>query len=136
MKDEDLIDTAPVIMSDKTNVIFESLDLEPGERGEIVLQPNNPLRRPTLYMADQNKKGQIVVEAIFHGQTAIARLGQCRADMYRFGRRLDVMVTKDEPIKIVIINNSLKAASIGASLVDTPESSTYHLDKKDLKGRE
>lgn len=136
MRNEDEIDTAPVIMSDKTSVVFESLDLGPGERGEIVLVPDGPLRCPTLYVADQEKNGRIVIETIFHGQAAIGRLGQCQADMYRFGRRLDVMVTKSEPIKIVIINNGQKTATIGASLVDAPEDSTYHLDKEDLKGRE
>ena len=135
MRDEDQIDTAPVIMTDMTTVVFESLELGPGERGEIVLLPNKPLRFPTLFVADKVKRGLIIIEAIFHGQAAIARLGQCQADMYRFGRKLDVMVTKDEPIKIVVINNSQKPANIGASLVDTPEDSTYHLDREDLKGR-
>jgi len=135
MRDEDQIDTAPVIMTDKTTVVFESLELGPGEHGEIVLLPDKPLRFPTLFVADKDKRGLIIIEAIFHGQAAIARLGQCQADMYRFGRKLDVMVTRDEPIKIVVINNSQKVANIGASLVDTPEDSTYHLDRDDLKGK-
>ena len=135
MKDEDRIDTAPVIMTDKTSVVFESLDLDPGERGEIVLQPDKPLYCPTLFVADRNKKGQVVIEAIFHGQTAIARLGQCPVEKYRFGQKLDVVVTRDAPIKIVIINNSRKPANVGASLVDTPADTTYHLNHKDLEGK-
>ena len=131
MRDEDQIDTAPVIMTDKTSVVFESLELGPNERGEIVLAPARPLRRPALYMADRDKGGQIVVEAVFHGRTAIARLGQCQADMYRFGRRLDVVVTRDEPIKIVIINNGLTPANMGASLVDTPDD----INCENLKGQ-
>lgn len=134
MKDEDQIDTVPVIMTEKTSVVFESLDLEAGERGEIVLLPDKPLRCPTLFVADRNKKGQVVIEAIFHGQAAIARLGQCQVDMYRFGRQLDVVVSREEPIKLVLINSSHHAANIGASLVDTPRDSTYHLGKEDLKG--
>ena len=135
MKNEDQIDTAPVILTEKTNVVFESLDLEPGERGEIVLSPDKPLRSPALFMADRNKEGTIVIEAIFHGQTAIARLGQCPVEKYRFGQKLDVVVTRDAPIKIVIINNSRKPANVGASLVDTPADTTYHLNHKDLEGK-
>ena len=50
-RDEDKIDTAPVIMTDKTGVVFESLDLGVNERGEIVLSPDKPMRRPTLFMS-------------------------------------------------------------------------------------
>lgn len=159
MRDEDEIDTPPIIIDDKTTVVFESLELGPGERGEIVLLPDRPLRCPTLFVADQNKNkrivmlpnqspccptlfvadqnknGRIVIESIFHGQTAIAHLGQCRVDMYRLGQKLDMIIAKNEPIKIVLINNSSKMANIGASLVDTSEDSTYRLGKEDLKGK-
>ena len=53
MKNEDLIDTAPVIMDDKTSVVFESLRLGINERGEIILAPDKPLRCPTLFMSDR-----------------------------------------------------------------------------------
>ena len=136
MRDEDRIDTEPVIMTGRTAVVFESLDLEPGERGEIVLAPDRPFSRPTLFMADRDRKGRIVIEAIFHGKTAIGRLGQCQADMYRFGRRLDVVASRDEPVKIVIINNNTQPANMGASLVDTPDDAAPLPDPGEPKGRE
>jgi hypothetical protein len=137
MRDEDLIDTAPVILNDKTRVVFESLDLKVTERGEIVLTPDVALRRPTLFMTD--KGSEITVEAVFHGRTEIAHLGQRPMGMYKFGHRLDVTVTGDEPIKIVVVNNGPEPTSVGASLVDTPAETNetkYHLRKEDLKGRE
>jgi hypothetical protein len=135
MKDEDLTDTAPVIMNEKTCVAFESLDLGINERGEIVLAPDRAMRRPTLFMAD--KGSEIVVEAIFHGRAAVPRLGQLPISIFRFGRQLGMTVTRDEPIKIVITNNGPEPTSISASLVDTPEADdSVHHPREDLKGRE
>jgi hypothetical protein len=136
MKNEDLIDTAPVILDEKTRVAFESLDLKVAERGEIVLAPDAALRYPTLYMTDRGS--EVIVEAVFHGRTEIQRLSQRPMGMYRFGLRLNVTVTKDEPIKIVVVNNGPEPTNVGASLVDTPdrEESSYHLRRDDLKGKE
>ena len=119
MRDEDLTDTAPVIMGEKTSVVFESLELKINERGEIILSPDKALRCPTLFMTDRGS--EILIEAVFHGRTEIRRLGQHPISSFRFGIQLDVTVTRDEPIKIVIINNGPEPTSIGASLVDTPE---------------
>jgi hypothetical protein len=119
MRDENLIDTAPVIMDGKTTVIFESLELKINERGEIVLSPDKALRCPTLFMSDQGS--EILIESVFHGSTEMSRLGRLPIIAFRFGLQLDVTVTEDEPIKIVIINNGPEPTSIGASLVDTPE---------------
>ena len=135
MKDEDLIDTAPVILNEKTNVVFESLDLGINERGEIVLSPDKALRHPSLFMTD--KGSEILVEAVFHGRTEIPYLSRRPISVFRFGHQLEITVTKDEPIKIVIVNNGPEPTNIGASLVDTPDrvESSYHLRKEDLKGR-
>jgi hypothetical protein len=118
MRDTDRTDTVPVIMNTKTNVSFESLDLGANERGEIILVPDKPMRMPTLFMSD--KGSEIMVEEIFHGLAALPRLGQCPISMFRFGHQLMVTVTRDEPIKIVIVNRGPEPASIGASLVDAP----------------
>ena len=135
MRDEDLIDTAPVIMNEKTSVVFESLELKINERGEIILSPDKALRCPTLFMTD--KGSEILIESIFHGRTEIPRLGRRPISSFKFGRQLDVTVTKDEPIKIVITNNGPEPTSIGASLVDTPEPGepAKPSQKKDPKGK-
>jgi hypothetical protein len=136
MKNEDLIDTAPVILNEKTRVVFGSLDLGINERGEIVLSPGSPLRHPTLFLSD--KGSEVMVEAIFHGRAEISHLGRRPIGVFRFGHQLEIVVTKDEPIKIVVVNNGPEPSNIGASLVDTPGQgeTTYHLRKDDLKGRE
>ena len=73
-----------------------------------------------------DKGSEILIEEILHGRTALPHLSQLPICSFRFGRQLDVTVTKDEPIKIVIINNGPEPTSIGASLVDTPKMVRCH----------
>jgi hypothetical protein len=125
-RDEDKIITEPVIMSDKTDVEFGNVELDVNEQGEIVLAPSKPMRRPTIFMSCQGS--EVIVEDIFHGRVALAKQGQWPVEIFRLGHRLDVMVTKDEPIKILIINLGPEHASVGASLVATPpDDSKYSL---------
>jgi hypothetical protein len=133
MTNEDLIDTAPVIMSDRTRVLFESIDLPLNARGEIVLCPEQPFRKPTLFVVD--KGSEVIVESIFHGQLALPHLTMRPAGVFRFGCHLDVTVTKEEPLKLVVINYGPEATNVGASLVDSPTEgeSRYHLRREDLE---
>jgi hypothetical protein len=117
-KDKNKTDAAPTIMSDKTDVAFESIDLEINEKGEIVLSPNKPMRCPTLFMSSHGS--EVLVEDIFHGHTAIARQGHWPIELFKMGHQFDVMVTKEEPIKIVIVNLGPEKSNVGASLVASP----------------
>lgn len=116
--DEDKIITEPVIMSDKTDVEFGNIELDVNEQGEIVLSPGKPMRNPTIFMSCQGS--EVIVEDIFHGRVAIAKQGHWPVELFKLGHQLDVMVTKDEPIKILIINLGPEHASVGASLIATP----------------
>ena len=133
MRDEDLIDTAPVIMNERTDVVFENVDLGINERGEITLTPEKPMRRPTLFMVD--KGSEIQVEAVFHGRSEIRCLSCLPIYVFRFGRQLEVTATRDEPIKIVLVNNGPEPTSVGASLVGSPaeHETRYHLRREDLE---
>ena len=113
-----------MILNEKTSVAFESLDLGVNERGEIVLFPEKDMHAPTLFMSDRGS--EIMVEAIYHGQTSLPRLGQMPIGLFRFGQPLGVTVTEDKPIKIVVVNQGPEPTSVGASLVDTPDETAYH----------
>lgn len=118
LREEDKITTEPVIMTDRTDVEFGNIELGINEQGEIVLSPDKPMRRPTIYMSCQGS--EILVEDIFHGRTAITRQGHWPVELFRMGHQLDVTVTKDEPIKILIVNLGPERSSVGVSLVATP----------------
>ena len=128
-RDEDKIVTEPVIMTSKTDVEFGNIELDVNEQGEIVLSPDKPMHCPTIFMSCQGS--EVIVEDIFHGRTAIAKQGRWPVELFRMGHRLDVTVTKDEPIKILIINLGPEHASVGASLVATPPDDTKYLLKGD-----
>ena len=108
-------DTVPAIITNKTGVVFESIDLEINEKGEIVLAPDNPMRCPTLFMSCHGS--EVLVEDIYHGRAGIARQGHWPIELFKMGHQFDVMVTKEEPIKIVIINLGPEKSNVGASLV-------------------
>jgi hypothetical protein len=161
------IDTAPVIMKDDTHVTFESIELAPGDRAEIVLAPRRPVVAPVLFVSSTQKDSSIVIEQIVHGDRAESAtqvfggetlgsqipgsqtlgsqtlgsqtlgsqtlgsqtLGSqtLSLDSLRFGRQLDLIVTENEPIKILVANSGRFKTTVGASLVtNSPESKTTY----------
>ena len=112
--------TAPVIMSDKTYVVFESVVLGPGERGEIVLSPDRPMRDPCIFMSERDCEG-VVVEEVVVGRTVVAKDGRWPVELFRNGHQLDGVVTREEPLKVVVVNAGTAKITVGASLVDSKE---------------
>ena len=112
--------TAPVIMSDKTYVVFESVTLAPGERGEIVLCPDRPMRDPCVFMSERECEG-VVVEEVLLGRTSVAKDGRWPVEVFRNGHQLDGVVTRETPLKVVVVNAGSSKVSVGASLVDSKE---------------
>ena len=129
MKNQDEIDTAPVVVKDDLRVTFESVELAPGDRAEIVLAPERPLLSPILFMSTTQKESTVTVEQIVHGYTAIFEGENLTLDQLRFGKPTRLTITESEPIKIVIVNTSPFKTTIGASLVANDQSSdtTYRL---------
>jgi hypothetical protein len=134
MKNQDEIDTAPVVMKDDTRVTFKSIELASGERAELVLSPERPLRCPILFMSSTKKDSTITVEQILHGRTVIFERENVTLDSLRFGKPTYLTITENEPIKIVVVNTSPFQTTIGASLVMNEQSqdSTYHLTGEQL----
>ena len=104
-------------MSDKTYVVFESVVLGPGERGEIVLCPDRPMRDPCIFMSEQEEG--VVVEEVLLGQPAVARYGRWPVQFFRNGHQLDGVVTREEPLKVMVANAGTTKVTVGASLVDS-----------------
>ena len=134
MKNQDEIDTAPVVMRDDVKVTFESIELAPGERAELVLSPERPLRCPILFMSSTMKGSTITIEQIVHGHAAIFERENLSINQLRFGKATGLTITESEPIKIVIINTSPFKTTVGASLVMNEKSvdSTYSLTGDDI----
>jgi hypothetical protein len=129
MKNQDDIDTAPVVMRGDTRVVFESIDLAPGDRAELVLSPDRPLLNPILFMSSTVKASVVVVEAILHGHMPIFDKEHVTIDQLRFGKATGLTITESEPIKIVVVNTSSARTTVGASLVmnEQQPDATYHL---------
>jgi len=136
MKNQDEIDTTPVVMKSDTRVTFESIELAPGDRAELVLSPERPLRNPILFMSSTVKNSVIVVEAILHGRTPIFDKEHITIEQLRFGRPTGLTITESEPIKIIVSNTSFVRTTVGASLVmnEQQSDSTYSLKGDQIAG--
>jgi hypothetical protein len=95
-------------------VEFDFLELGSLERGEIVLAPDVPIERPTLYASVDAEDG--MVEEIIHGEMSLA-VGPWPFDNFRFGRLLQIIVSSKEPLKIIVSNQGKGPTRFGASLV-------------------
>jgi hypothetical protein len=117
MQPQDEVDTVPIVLNDATHVTFESIELSPGDRAEIVLSPETALRCPILFLSCTPKEGVIAVEQIIHGRTAIFEKPPTTLDQLRFGKPTGLTVTESEPIKVIVTNTGSVKTTIGASLV-------------------
>jgi hypothetical protein len=129
MKNQDEIDTTPVVMKNDTRVTFESIELGPGERAEIVLSPDRPLRCPILFMSTTVKHSVVVIEQVMHGRAQIFDKENVTIEQLRFGRPTGLTVTESEPIKIIVANTGTTKTTVGASLVmnEQQQDLTYRL---------
>lgn len=134
MKIQDDIDTAPVIIRDDTKVTFESIELSPGDKAELILAPERPLRYPTLFMSNSVKESTIAIDQILHGRTAIFERENLTLDQLRYGKPTHLTITESEPIIIVVINTSPLRTTVGASLVTNQQSqeTTYRLSSEQI----
>jgi hypothetical protein len=129
VKKQDDIVTEPVVVKDDLNVTFESVELAPGDRAQLILSPERPLRFPILFMSNAQKESTVAVEQIMHGRTAIFENEHVTLEQLRFGIPTSLMVTESEPIKIVVVNTSPLKTTVGASLVvnEQAENTRYSL---------
>jgi len=106
--DPEQVDTEKLYGSNVAHIVHESIDLKPGEHGEIVLIPAQyeDLHFPTLYCSAYNSHDRMIVEEIIHGQTVLYS-GPWPISNFKTGIKLVVTVTKYLPIKVLVKNNTL-----------------------------
>lgn len=129
MKNLDEIDTTPTILKDETSVTFECIDLNPGERGEIILAPLKAVRDSRLFVSSSNRESTVNVEHVFHGRVPIFLRENMMFESFRYGRKIPMTVSDSEPLKIVIANTSPFKTTVNASLASSEEApdTTYRL---------
>ena len=63
------------------------------------------------------KSACIRIESIFHGRSDLLRSDGVSIEHFRLGEVLNITVTSDEPLKIVINNLGTQPTVVGASLI-------------------
>ena len=131
MRSQDDIDTAPVLPKEGSHVEYVTVELDPGERVEIVLGPAEPMREPLLILACPRGSDVVSVEQVAAGPFVIEGT-PCKIGTYRFGREIAERVTREAPLKILLFNGGPERTKIAASLVATEERpGAYEISKKD-----
>jgi len=116
-------DTEELVSDSAIEVMYDSVTLAPGERGQIIFIPDSPLRRPSLFVSSLPETKKATIEQVFHGRTGLNVLktsspdGEEPLSGFKFGRLLDIAVTADEPVKVVVINRDNEKITVKASLV-------------------
>lgn len=101
-------------------MIKESLKLGPKERGEIVFEAHRPIREPILHV--RCRGGEVIVEEILHGRASVMdQVGgsSLPIEFFRNGIRFEVTITREEPIKLIVINSKDEPSLVTASLTET-----------------
>lgn len=116
--DNENLKTPSVVPKDGTRAAYQDADVSPGDRTEIVVEPDQPMRDPVIYLSTDPKNAaiRIEVEAVYHGQVAVLT-GRDSADRYRYGMKLHLTVTRVEPIKVLVSSRYEHSARVGVSLV-------------------
>ena len=73
MENQDDEDTDPTLIRRATDITSESIEIEPGERAEIVLCPDRAMRSPILLMSSSYRNSRVIVEEVTHGRVPIFR---------------------------------------------------------------
>jgi hypothetical protein len=113
MGDDDI--TQPIIPKG-TKVEFESLDLEPGMRGEINIAPSGEMVRPKIFMST-NPKACVNVEEIWCGLKLIFSRELQNLEGFRFGMHTQEVFGPKNPLKVIVNNLDFKITRVAVSLV-------------------
>ena len=116
MKSQDDIDTVPVLPKEGDLATHQQVELEPGSRMEVEVSPRLPMRAPMLLVAVRTRAAEVSVEQVACGNIVI--VDETRpASYYKFGQQLGSLVTRDDPIRVLLRCGEGTSARVRVSLV-------------------
>ena len=118
--DEDDVDTAPIVFRDGARAEFGSATVEPGEEAELVLEPEDAMTAPILFVSVNPRDAAVVVLRALRGDEPIVP-ARSPVEHLKFGHPAGGVVSRELPVKITFVNNDLRAVRVGASLVSGGE---------------
>lgn len=112
---QDDVDTEPLVTSDRAVVASQSSLVGPGESAELVLDPDEPMVRPVLFLSSSLRSAEIVVEHVLH-DGHVVRDSEPLAN-YKFGAPLALTASRAVPVRVLVRNCGTETIKVGASLV-------------------
>jgi hypothetical protein len=130
MDSQDDIDTAKVVIKENTRVEFQSVNVAPNARVELLIDVSVPMEGAMLYMSLDVIGADVVVEQMAVGQFVVVA-GPVAASEWRYGLVFRETVRPSEPLRILVVNRDSCEIKVGASLVTTNKPGAYSIVKKD-----
>lgn len=112
----DEADTAPIVFREGARAEFGSASVGPGQSAEIVLAPEDAMVSPVLFLSANPRDASVEVSSVLCGDLPLVP-GRASVESLRFGHPTNSMVSRACPVVITFVNNDLRVARVGASLV-------------------
>jgi hypothetical protein len=108
-------DTEPLVAADRAIVASQSSLVGPGESAELVLDPDEPMVRPVLFLSSSLRSANVVVEHVMHDAHVVRDTEPL--DGYKFGAPLKLTASRAVPVRVLVRNCGAETVKVGASLV-------------------
>ena len=125
----DEADTAPIVFREGARAEFGSASVGPGQSAEIVLAPEDAMVSPVLFLSANPRDASVEVSSVLCGERPLVP-GRATVESLRFGHPTDSVVSRACPVVVTFVNNDLRVARVGASLVCGDEPSRNNEPRK------
>jgi hypothetical protein len=121
-RDEDLIDTIPIIPRERRGQLYRYLEIKINEQKQITYEPVSPVSGGILYL--QEDGCEVVIEEIWCCGEKSER-SWLTSDFHR-GCLLEGEVSRDLPLRIKLLNLGPETAKIWSTLTFSKEEKNEH----------
>jgi hypothetical protein len=119
MQEQDDVITAPVVTRDGARSTRQSLLLDPGASGEVVVVPEPPMAGVVLFVDVEPADASVSVTRLEHDANL---LGSCvPTHQLRRGMTIGNQVDREHPLVVECENNDVRQARVVVSLVGGEE---------------
>jgi len=119
MQELDDVVTAPVVTRDDARSTRQSILLDPGASGEVVVTPDPPMTGVVLFVDVEPRDAAVSATRLEHGSALLG--SHVPIHQLKRGMTISDEVDRDHPVTISLENNDVRRARAVVSLVGGEE---------------
>ncbi|HAW10336.1 MAG TPA: hypothetical protein DCX12_04525 [Chloroflexi bacterium] len=127
---QDEIDTARVVMRESLRTECQEVQVEAGDRLEVVTAPSENMSHPVLTLACEPGEADAVVEQIACGHFIVAACPE-PISSYSAGREIRETVSSADPLRVLIHNQGEVRITVRVSLSVIERPGSYRIVSKE-----